>query len=730
MFGSGITVRNWSSEAKSNGTPTHVNLYDAQKIKAGPSEMDPKGMILVGLMSGGDYTPQGIPGCGPKIACEAARAGFGAELCGIARGDRAAIRAWRDKLAHELKTNENKHFRQKHKALNIPENFPSLEVLGYYTHPAVSDERAVERLKDSIKWDLDIDLPALRAFTADAFDWTKIQGAKHFIRNLAPAMLIKQLRLIAKDFQSESQSVEDTQVRESKLVHQIYGMRSHASTDNSIELRLGFVSLELVPINLDEEEPDDECGPQEVERSEDIQIEDDVDDGRTEAVSKKRTPTNYDPSKVDRVWVLDTFVKVGVPLMAEDWEASMRAKERSKQAKAAKSSADKSSRLLTSPKSKKSGGMPQGALHRFTKVVKPNNKRTGPLARSQSLQVEEIDLSYPTQMLGSSLESACLPSQAPTQAQLFESTTETIDLCSSPAPRSFQKSRPLQALSQLPLDGIQPLNLVANDAPAKKRSPFRRSISTPESRLTENVDAFVPHTQAPSPPSVASQTVEDECLMNALRMPSSLLQRLSEPSDTMLRPQGNTHVNEYPDPYPGTFDPGTPSRGASSRKISSAVPLSSPSSASPGKQRNITNFFSSTQPSHVAHEARKKESCQFRVPPASQYSARGSSSSSQRAVLEDTSGNSRCERRFNQKISAISSSLDKSAQRQKGKRTLELRESLDGTWKISKTGGIEVHNSQCKKRSNIQISSKGILGDFEKRSWRLSEVETLDLTGD
>jgi len=108
MFGSKQTIRNWSAQDKGK-TPTHVNLYDADDTKSS-SGLDREGMILVALMSGGDYVPEGIPGCGPKIACEAARAGFGTDLCNIARSDKDALQAWRVRLSHELKTNESKFF--------------------------------------------------------------------------------------------------------------------------------------------------------------------------------------------------------------------------------------------------------------------------------------------------------------------------------------------------------------------------------------------------------------------------------------------------------------------------------------------------------------------------------------------------------------------------------------------------------------------------------------------
>ncbi|KAI9685500.1 MAG: hypothetical protein M1822_004358 [Bathelium mastoideum] len=728
MFGSGITIRNWSSELRSGGTPTHVNLYDAQKIKAGPSEMDPHGMILVGLMSGGDYTPQGIPGCGPKIACEAARAGFGAELCHIPRGDRVAIRAWRDKLAHELKTNENKYFRQKHKALAIPEDFPSLEVLGYYTRPAVSEDTAVKRLQESIRWDMDIDLPALRTFTADAFDWTKVQGAKHFIRNLAPAILTKQLRLTVGHAEPHSRSIEATQQEESKFVRQIFGMRNHGITDNCTELRLGFVPLDLVPLNLDDEEPDEEGGAVEEEMIEDaLTTEDDISKEQPEAASKKRTPTNYDPSKLDRVWILDTFAKFGVPLMVEDWEEKMKSTERLKQTKAAKALANTSSGLSSSQQSKKAGGMPKGALDRYAKVTKPSENRSRPLARSQSLQIEEIDLANVPQSTAPSLGYLRSDGRRSDRTK-HESVIETIDLCSSPAPRAQQHHENLQApdLANMHMSRSS-FSRLPDGSGRSKRSPFRRSISAPQ---TESAEAFLQQTRIPLPLPTASTIVEDNRLEDMVCIPSSPPESGPRATDTGYGSETDMQNNEDPNL---TFDapcPRTPSRTAGAKNMSYTTLVSSPSRASPGKQRNIQDFFASNLASEKLPETKNGTACKFRTPNESTYGKCGHASSNQSGVLKKTSGNSRSRQNAQQLGATGSDSANGPAQRHTGKRTLDLRASLDGTWKISKADCVESQSSQRKKLSSVASSSTRILGDVGKRSWGLSEVETLDLTGD
>jgi Holliday junction resolvase YEN1 len=175
-------MRNWSSEGVRGNTPTHVSVYDASKIAAGVSGLDREGMALVALMSGGDYIPAGVPGCGIKVACEAARAGFGKSLFSLSKADTAGFKAWRDRLAHELHSNESKFFRVKHKSFQLPETFPNQEVLGYYTNPVVSSPERVERFKNELRWEQEIDITGLRVFVADAFDWHYKSGAKKFIR--------------------------------------------------------------------------------------------------------------------------------------------------------------------------------------------------------------------------------------------------------------------------------------------------------------------------------------------------------------------------------------------------------------------------------------------------------------------------------------------------------------------------------------------------------------------
>lgn len=313
MFGSGKTIRNWSPEQKSGKTPTHVNMYDAVETKNGPSGLDREGMILVALMSGGDYVPEGIPGCGPKTACEAARAGFGRDLCKIAKGDTAGIERWRERLRHEIKTNESKLFKRKCPSMVIPDDFPRSDILGYYTHPAISNQTGLEKLKRSMKWDQDFDFPGLREFTHDAFDWVGLEGAKHFVRSLSPSLLVRQLRMRGEHEGSRLSDIQAIQEDEALLVKGIHGKRQHPTTDNTTELRVSFIPIELVKIDLSIEDANEVS-----ELAAESEVSDDDDQ------PKKRGPTKFDPEKPARAWVMETFVKVGIPLKAQDWEGAQR----------------------------------------------------------------------------------------------------------------------------------------------------------------------------------------------------------------------------------------------------------------------------------------------------------------------------------------------------------------------------------------------------------------------
>jgi len=460
MFGSGITIRNWSPE-KSGTTPTHVNVYDAVETKNGQSGLDREGMILVAMMSGGDYVPEGIPGCGPKTACEAAKAGFGAELCRIPKNDSRAMSEWKQRLQHELKTNESKLFKRKHSSLNIPDDFPRLDILGYYTHPAISNQSGLDKLRRSINWDKDLDFPGLREFTHDAFDWIKLEGAKHFIRSLAPSMVVRQLRMRAEQCeQLPTTNIQAIQEDESLVVKGLHGKRQHPVTDNCTELRVSFTPIELVKIDLSKEDPDDDVDippPSSQQAGGDADLDDDLD----EDGPKKRGPTKFDPTKDARIWVMETFVKVGVPLKVQDWEAGRQTRLKPKRAATPQESGNAAPKPKPAAKRKTAKDQPQARIETFAKVTKPGLRLARALAQSQE------KVSDPP-----------LPPSRPT----LQPQEDVLDL-SSPSPvrtRTEIPPQPQREKSSSPA----PIELPPSVTKRRRRAPIQRSRTLPADTST------------------------------------------------------------------------------------------------------------------------------------------------------------------------------------------------------------------------------------------------------
>ncbi|KAK1086383.1 hypothetical protein LTR48_003625 [Friedmanniomyces endolithicus] len=354
MFGSRVTYRDYKAEGpvgSSKKTPTHVSVYREAETTGRSRGIEREGMILVALMSGGDYLPEGIPGCGPKVACAAARAGFGAELCALKGNDTAGLREWKERLEHEIRTNESKFFSQRKTGFQIPEDFPNREVLGYYTHPCVSTPDKLARLRAGLNWEQPIDFGALRVFAGDAFDWRCVGGAKKFIKNLAPALLVRELRRRGEgdgsgQFGGSSgkfggSSAEDQDGEERSLIQAIHGKRNHAIVDQELEYRISFTPAHFVPIDLSQEDEDDELVPAGgvdeagIDAEDDFAstppssaatalAEDDEEDEEGEPAKKVRIPKPFDPEKPEKAWVLKTFVQVGCPGLVEYYEASLR----------------------------------------------------------------------------------------------------------------------------------------------------------------------------------------------------------------------------------------------------------------------------------------------------------------------------------------------------------------------------------------------------------------------
>lgn len=363
MFGCTKSLRNWSSEngkVSSSSTPTHVSVYDAEKN--GGNMLDREGMILVALMSGGDYSPDGLPGCGIKVACEAARAGYGKSLCQLKTADESGFQDWREKLSHDLKTNEHRNFQTKHKALKIPSDWPDLEILRYYTHPVVSPLSVVDAIRPKLDTLETVKLEHLREFTREEFGWDFRIGALKFIRVLATALLSMKL-------QSEGREAEG-------LVKRIASRREHFSADGEPELRLSYVPSEVVPIDLSQEVEEDIPHTRDAlaVNGDNEEISAEVED------TPNSQPKVFDPTKPEMTWIAEEFAIRTVSSAVTAWKEAEFHKAEKKLPKKKRGVGKASSKDI---------GMTQGALDAHFKVTKPKSFKTAAKSFHTS---ETIDL--------------------------------------------------------------------------------------------------------------------------------------------------------------------------------------------------------------------------------------------------------------------------------------------------------------------------------------------------
>ena len=670
MFGCGMTFRNWSSEgARGNKSPTHVSVYDSKATKSGKSRLDREGMALVALMSGGDYITEGIPGCGIKLACEAARAGYGKSLCQLSRSDLVGLEAWRKNLAYEIKTNESKHFRTKRRTLEIPDDFPNREALGYYTHPVVSTAARIQNLKERILWDAEVDIPGLRKFVAEAFDWTHKIGAKKFIRGLAPAILVHKLRLRGDRRDSGYGDVLLTAMNEMELVREICGKRNHFSTDGIPELRVIYHPAQLVGIDLDTEEDGsgdygrDGLAP----LNEDDQIESYLSDEATErsrsASPTKRNHSVYDPTQPEKVWIPETILKVGIPLKVQDYEESLRDPHKFIKAKyAAKKAATRS-------------GMQRGAMEKFVKITKP-------VTRETILGFPKAPETTSTSVRQPAVSPVCFPPSLGLSSQGPQTTTsmpssDILTRPSSPTNVECTRSKPITTKPKLPGKVAGP-----KATPHVRTAASRPAASNGTPRITRYLN-YQPCSS--SPPAALKQTKLYDLTSNT---PSSSTSAPLLQSD----PSSRKHMHSPPIEI------------SDEAEVSSILP--SQMQATDVSQNTSDSPKPSGVPSQPSpHKEHSPSLIRTRHGPGRRRQPHVISLSSSPPVAikrpDDTEPEERTKERRGESV---------------GKKWLMLRDSLPGAWK-------EVDEVEVAGR-------KGTRACTRRRAWRLSQVEMVDLSAE
>ena len=363
----------------------HSTIYTSADILAHPSvQLTRGGLILIGLLSGGDYHQAGLPRCGPGIAHGLAKSDLGDELLeaaqSLTRGELSDfLTTWREALRNELRTNSRGHLRSKKPSLakTIPDSFPDIDVLLSYTNPITSaTDAGARRTHTRPEWKREPDLAKLAHVCELHFEWgLKDIIIKRFRTVLWPSIVLRALRrsalesdtksiaqstslpiregvssrdtpgtpskVLARHFSSMALEAESAGHSLEDLVVKIHGSRTHAYTDGLLEYRLEIAPAQLVHLASAGvqglRKPADttyDVLPSESEDSGDV----DDEDGDAGTVKKKKRRGGGPPPEPEshlRVWMPACMVQYVLPDLVDGYEVALEAK-RAKRAKKSK----------------------------------------------------------------------------------------------------------------------------------------------------------------------------------------------------------------------------------------------------------------------------------------------------------------------------------------------------------------------------------------------------------
>ncbi|KAJ5539726.1 hypothetical protein N7513_008058 [Penicillium frequentans] len=384
MFGSTWTIMNFSKESGSSSAATHVTCYRfGNEDHVSNVPLSRAGMILFAMLSGGDYLPGGVKGCGPGLAAEIAKAHFGEdlleELASHSPDLDTRLSEWRERLQYELEENESGYFTTKHKAVRIPDTFPDRTILEYYAEPKVSTDDEMATLRRHLRhaWDRQIDPLAIRTFAADYFEWNYRSGARKVIKLLTEPLLSYRLRL-QRPVSGLTQGTLAPDC-DTPWMHKVYKTRANFATDGTTELQMDMLPIDIVGLDLLAEEPNppEEAVPSqemgEGDEEDDVELANEALEGPPATPTKSRPKKRFDPFAIEKVWIFETVAKLGVPDAVTTYNKEQAAKEAAKEAaKAKKAAPKKPSTRRTGPKKKGpiDPGMKQGSILKYGMLTK------------------------------------------------------------------------------------------------------------------------------------------------------------------------------------------------------------------------------------------------------------------------------------------------------------------------------------------------------------------------
>ncbi|KAG5725110.1 Flap endonuclease GEN like protein [Termitomyces sp. T112] len=395
LFGATTVIRNPSNNLSGNRSnpvlnaagkddKNHTKVYCISEITDYPDiRLTRGGMILIGLMSGGDYHQGGLNRCGTKIAHGLAKCGFGDTLFQAAQSMtreqlKTFLIAWRHELCHELRTDSQGHVGKKHPSLanSVTSDFPDIDILLSYTNPITSESMGCPADTLRLTWSKEPDLGKLASTCEFYFEWGYKEAIiKRFRTVIWHSAVLRILRravldldekskvmtppttprkagkparqaigtpskMIAKHFSSLhlNDGMDSKEDDDKRLIIKIHSERRHVSTDEILEYR-----LEIAPAQLVHLAQSGIKGIRSPEGPDEWADEDEEDEG---GKGTKKPPP--DPESHMRVWMPACMVHPVEPRLVEEYEAAQDAKRAKKAGKGPgkKTKADKDSPVV------------------------------------------------------------------------------------------------------------------------------------------------------------------------------------------------------------------------------------------------------------------------------------------------------------------------------------------------------------------------------------------------
>ena len=385
----------------------HVVVFRASEFTLPEINLTQGGLILIALLSGGDYHQAGLSGCGPKVAHGLAKCGFGDTLLSAAHtlpreGLQEYLIAWKSDLAEELRTNSRGILGRKYNSLSkaIPEEFPDIDILMSYTKPVTSETEGKAH-KVKANWERPLDVGRIAHICELYFEWgVRHAIIKRFRTVIWPAAVFRFLResVLEKDPQkvgrsplpatahipqheppssspatSTAASLSHLHIGGSPicqdLVLKIHSTRNHDSTDGLLEYRLEVSPKRLVALAS--------AGIKDIRPPLIADIS--SSDGTINESNKHVKKPPPDPSSNLRVWIPALVVGIALPTLVDSFEESAKRKATNKTTRK-KPSRPKVVRTGTPPtpddaeEPQKQEPRPKPDLKAFYPVTKPEER--------------------------------------------------------------------------------------------------------------------------------------------------------------------------------------------------------------------------------------------------------------------------------------------------------------------------------------------------------------------